>query len=107
MSTGGNRRHLKQALLGAIAAIVLVWFAHLSGGAVGLAYLGPAVLMFLLVWLGRYPGERLLIALARSPRKRHKSTLATPAPRALAHMPRGGNLLGRALGGRAPPLSPG
>jgi hypothetical protein len=105
MSTSARSRHLGVALAGGIAVSAWVLLAHLPGVTLGLAYLGPAVFVFLLLWLGRYPGERLLIELARSPRRRRASTLAVPNRRVFTHLPRGGSLLACAFAGRAPPLS--
>ena len=104
MSTVDHRRQLNIALAGGITALAGVWLLHVPGVTVGLAYLGPAVFVFLLLRLGRYPGERLLIALWRPTCKRRSTpTFAVPR-RALAPMPRGGSLLASALAGRAPPL---
>jgi hypothetical protein len=98
-------RHLGVALTGGVAVFACVLLAHVPGVTLGMVYLGPAVFVFLLLWLGRYPGERLLIALARPPRRRRTSMLAAPNRRVLTHMPRGGSLMAMAFAGRAPPLS--
>jgi hypothetical protein len=105
MSAADHRRHLNLALAGGIAALAAVWLARVPGVAVGLAYLGPAVFVFLLLWLGHYPGERLLVTLSRPTRRRRRTPAFMVARRALAHLPRGGSLLACALAGRAPPLS--
>lgn len=87
----------------ALGLLVFVLHAHDSGLTLGLACLSPAVLVFALLCLGRYPGERLLLPPAR-PRSVKREALAAKAPRrALARMPRGGRLLAGALAGRAPP----
>ncbi|MGH2834008.1 MAG: hypothetical protein ACRDK2_14640 [Solirubrobacteraceae bacterium] len=104
MSAGGHRR-LNRALVGAVVVMVAVWFAHLPGGAVCLAYLGPAMFAFLLLWLGHYPGERQLLALSRPTRARRSTPASVPPRRFVVDMPRGGTLLGCALAGRAPPSS--
>jgi hypothetical protein len=95
---------LSAALALGLLVLACVLYAHDSGLALGLAYLSPAVFVFALLYLGRYPGERLLIARARLRRPRRKA-LAAKTPRwARAHVPRGGGLLAGALAGRAPPL---
>jgi hypothetical protein len=79
--------------------------AHDSGLTLGLAYLSPAVFVFVLLCLGHYLGERLRLA-RTPPRFPRPEALALHAPRrALAQMPRGGGLLACALAGRAPPPS--
>jgi hypothetical protein len=104
MSTAGDRRRLKLALVGAMAATAILWLAHVPGATVGMAHLGPAVLIILLLWLGRYPGERLLLALSSRPARTCKSQpVSTLAGRILLDMPRGGELLAARLASRAPP----
>jgi len=79
-----------------------VLLAQDSGLTLGLAYLSPALFVFVLLCLGQYPGERLL--LARRPRRSKRRALAAKAPRSVtAGVPRGGGLLASALAGRAPP----
>ena len=70
----------------------------------GLLYLAPALLLLVALAFDRYPGERLLAALARAwhPVLRDESrtpTLPVP-PRSF---PRGVLLLAMALAGRGPP----
>lgn len=100
-----NRRQLNIAL--AIGGVVFacVSLAHVPGLTLGLGYLAPAVFVFVLLWLGHYPGERLLVALSRRSERRRGTPIFTVPRRALGHMPRGGRLLSCALAGRAPPLS--
>jgi hypothetical protein len=99
-----NRRHLSIALALGLAIFACVSLAHVSGLTLGLAYLSPAVFVFVLLWLGHYPGEKLLAALSRPRRLRRKASAPRLALLAVAHMPRGGALLANALAGRAPPL---
>jgi hypothetical protein len=107
MNTPSHRRYLNVALASGVAVFACVSLAHVPGLMLGVAYLGPAVFVFMLLWLGHYPGEKLLVALSRRIRRR-RSTLALEIPhRALACLPRGGSLLASSLAGRAPPLSPG
>jgi hypothetical protein len=74
-----------------------------------LFYLLPALLLLGALLLGRYPGERLILAVAA--RRRRRPVPAPASPR--RHLsfarptPRGGALLGAALAGRAPPFAPG
>jgi|SRR5580693_2139675 hypothetical protein len=99
-----NRRHLNIALIVGVMVFVCVSLAHVPGLALGLGYLAPAVFVFVLLWLGCYPGERLLVALSQRTERRHGTPFIV-ARRALGRMPRGGSLLAWALAGRAPPLS--
>jgi hypothetical protein len=66
----------------------------------------PAFALLALLLLGRYPGEKLIITLAARVRRRRRSA-ARLAPRRApldsTPTPRGGDLLARALAGRAPP----
>ncbi len=100
-----NRRHLNIALIVGVVVFVGVSFAHVPGLTLGLGYLAPALFVFVLLWLGHYPGERLLVALSRRTERRYGTPTFTVPRLALAHMPRGGSLLASALAGRAPPLS--
>ena len=100
-----NRRHLNIALIVGVVVFVGVSFAHVPGLTLGLGYLAPALFVFVLLWLGHYPGERLLVALSRRTERRHGTPTFTVPRLALGHMPRGGSLLASALAGRAPPLS--
>jgi len=100
-----NRRQLNIALAGGIAAFACVSLAHVPGLTLGLGYLAPAVFVFVLLWLGHYPGERLLVALSRRTERRRGTPTFTVPRRALGRMPRGGSLLACAPAGRAPPLS--
>jgi hypothetical protein len=71
-----------------------------------LFYALPALALLAALLVGRYPGERLIIAVAaRSRRRPHRATRATArrAPLDSNPAPRGGDLLARALAGRAPP----
>lgn len=100
-----NRGHLNIALIVGVVVFVCVSLAHVPGLTLGLGYLTPAVFVFVLLWLGHYPGERLLVAFSRrTNRQRGTPTLTVPRL-ALEQMPRGGSLLACALAGRAPPLS--
>jgi hypothetical protein len=70
-----------------------------------LFYLLPALLLLGALLLGRYLGERLLLAAARRPRRpvrAARTALRRGRPR-LASLPRGSALLAAALAGRAPP----
>lgn len=105
MSPANHRSHLNVALIAGVVVLVGAWLAHVPGMTGGLAYLGPAVFVFALLWLGRYPGETAILALTRSAHHRRTRTRSTPPPRPVrSHMPRGGSLLATALAGRAPPL---
>lgn len=71
-----------------------------------LFYALPALALLAALWLGHYPGERLILAVAsrRSRRPRRAARVAARrAPLDSTAIPRGGDLLARALAGRAPP----
>ena len=105
MSTSNHRRRLNLALAGGIAVLAWMWLAHVPGVTLGLAHLGPAVLAFLLLRLGHYPGETtLLVAFVRSAPRRSASSPVALRRRARTRMPRGGSLLAFALAGRSPPF---
>ncbi len=64
----------------------------------------PAVALLGLFALGRYPGERVLVAAARrAAAARRGAQLRAPLGPATLFLPRGGALLGAAMAGRAPP----
>jgi hypothetical protein len=73
---------------------------------IALLYLAPALAVLMLLWLGRYPGERAIIALsaAHTPPRGARAVARVRRRRTVA-MPRGGRLLAASLAGRAPPLS--
>ncbi len=72
-----------------------------------LLYALPALALLVALWLGHYPGERLLLRLARARSRPSRLSVAIPPPRHLLfarqRLARGGALLGAALAGRAPP----
>jgi periplasmic copper chaperone A len=71
-----------------------------------LFYLLPALLLLATLLLGRYPGERLLLAVAARRRRPARVAANQPSSRLgfdRPRLPRGGALLGAALAGRAPP----
>lgn len=85
-------------LVGVLSAL------QLGGAEPGLLYLAPALLLLIALVFDRYPGERLLAAIARArpmgPRARgHR----LPRSRPSRSFPRGGVLLAMALAGRGPP----
>jgi len=95
---------LNLALLSALAVLACISLICIPGLGAGLACLAPGAFVFLLLWLGRYPGQEALIALMRTGRLRHARRALARAPRRGSPMPRGGRLLATALAGRAPPL---
>ena len=99
-----DRRHLNIALSLGGVVFACVSLAHVPGLTLGLGYLAPAVFVFVLLWLGHYPGERLLVALSPGSKRPPGTSMFTVPRRAQGRMPRGGSLLGCALAGRAPPL---
>jgi hypothetical protein len=103
MSRRGARERLNIALLFGVAVLACVWLMHVPGMGAGMAYPAPGVFVFLLLWLGRYPGQKSILALMRRMRPRHGGAIRAGNPRVASRMPRGGRLLATALAGRAPP----
>ncbi|HWW91588.1 MAG TPA: hypothetical protein VNY35_12500 [Solirubrobacteraceae bacterium] len=63
----------------------------------------PALVVLLSLWLGRYPGERRILALrARTQPRRARAAVESRRSRAPS-LPRGGLLLAVSLAGRGPP----
>ena len=103
MSRGIDRRRIATAVACGLAALLCAWLARLPGIDACVAYLAPAVICFLLVLSGRYPGEHVILALAGTPTRRRSPDVASRSDRYGIFMPRGGALLAAALAGRAPP----
>jgi|GEM_PF-2378258 hypothetical protein len=107
MSAPAIKRKQRNALLVGLVALVCVALARVPGVAISLAYLGPGIFVLLLLRLGGYPGERAILAWARSRSRSREPGRAnhtrTPSTGSAARMPRGGALLAAALAGRAPP----
>jgi hypothetical protein len=98
-----DRRALGFAL---IAAVWLVGL-ELLGVEAAIAYLAPALLIFLPLLGGRYPGaEKLARAVARRTRGQVPRVVNRARPRGGPPrlLPRGGRLVGASLAGRGPPL---
>ncbi len=91
----------------ALAAVALVvaclWLIGVPAVGAGAAYLSPAVFVFLVLWLGRYPGESVISRFVHRLRRRHAGAARAQTRQVVSHMPRGGGLLAAALAGRAPP----
>lgn len=86
-------------LVGALAAL------QLGSSEPGLLYLAPAILLLAALACGRYPGQRLVAALARAwhPLRRSEGREPTRSLAPPRSSPRGGVLLAMALAGRGPP----
>ena len=71
----------------------------------GLLYLAPALLLLVPLLFDRYPGERLLVAVARAWHPLLRRERGAPAQPFVPtrSFPRGGALLALALAGRGPP----
>ena len=105
MNPGSRRPRLRTAPLLATAILAAALAAYASGATTVLEHLAPALLAFLLLASGHYPGERALLRLSRATPR-----VAPGAPRIFKGqrsrgMPRGGLLLAAALASRAPPPS--
>ena len=105
MSRRDPQARLNLAMILAAATLACLSLAHAPGLTEGLTYLAPLIFVLLLLWLGRYPGERMLLALIRPDRPRRAGTANRGRPRLHARLPRGGRLLASSLAGRAPPLA--
>ena len=93
-----HRRLIAAGIVLAVAVVVLVGVAP-----AGLLCLAPSALIGVLLLLGRFPGERVLVALARR-RAPRRARAALGRPRASeALLARGGRLVAASLAGRAPP----
>ena len=69
----------------------------------GLLLVTPAIVLAIVLLLGRYPGEELLARALRRARPRRRRRGTRPAWIAPVRRIAGGLLLGRSLAGRAPP----
>lgn len=102
MSGAGRDRVTMLAILGLLAGALAA--LQLGGAEPGLLYLAPALALLAALAFDRYPGERLLTALARG---RHPRANRQGRPRVGRFLPlpfpRGGALLAMALAGRGPP----
>jgi len=103
MSPRVGRGRIASAVACGLVALLCVCLARLPGIIEAVAYLAPAVICFLLVLSGRYPGEHVVLALAGSQKRRRRSDVAFRSGGCCIFMPRGGALMGAALAGRAPP----
>ncbi len=105
MSRPVRRHPLCVALALALAASVPLALVHLGETASSLSCLAPAALALALLWLGRYPGERVLLAIARTRRSsrgcRFERLRAPAVSRAAPRV----RLLGSCIAGRAPPAA--
>jgi hypothetical protein len=92
------------ALIGVAAGLLAGIEAHSVQLAV--LYLAPALMLWALLTGDRYPGERILERVRRSPARDLMEDAVPPArrPRPVRRtMPRGGVLVASSLAGRAPP----
>ena len=105
MTRGGQRGRFAQVFILGLLALATVGL-QLSYGEPGLLFLGPFLVLFAVLTMGLYPGERLLLALTTAHgRPRPSRRLAAPRPQGHHPIgPRGGALLAASLAGRAPPL---
>jgi hypothetical protein len=102
MTTATSRRIKVLVALAATAALGLT-AAHVGDVLVMLAQLAPAILLFAVFSVGRFPGERRLVGALPSRRPRRCApALFAPKDSTQVKLVRGGELLG-SLAGRAPP----
>jgi hypothetical protein len=95
-------RHIKPVLAASVAALLALGLL-VAGMTEGIACLAPALVMFCVLWLRCYPGERVLLVLSQARRAPRRAPRAAVRSCQLTRMPRGGRLLACALCGRAPP----
>ncbi|HEY1273976.1 MAG TPA: hypothetical protein VGF25_03670 [Thermoleophilaceae bacterium] len=98
---GAEQRRM--AILALAAAVLLLAGATL-GAVEAFTYLAPALTLFVLFALGRYPGERAYLRRLRRSNRPQRPRAARSPRRPHAALPRGGALLANGLAGRAPPL---
>ncbi len=96
------------AVLVLLLSVGLLGLAAPGGGVAaglweGMLYLLPALLLLSVLLVRRYPGERLLCALAGRRARRARARIARPLQRIELPVPHGGRLLAVSLAGRAPP----
>jgi periplasmic copper chaperone A len=94
----------RRALAFALMAAVWLLGLELLGIDAAIAHFAPALLIFLPLVGGRYPGDRALVRATRRRQRRRLPRRPAPARRAPRLLPRGGRLVGAALAGRGPPL---
>ncbi len=94
-----------RALIAATALVGLALCLHGGLGAADLLCLAPALALASLLFVRRYPGERVLMLLtARSGPRRPRAAVSLPSPpRPAMGVPRGGLLMAFALAVRPPP----
>lgn len=103
----GRAPGIKGVPLTALAFLsVVVLLLQLGYSEPGLLYLAPALLLLAALSLDRYPGERLMLRIARAWGRRGRlqtsgEELGAASPP--LRFPRGGVLLSMALAGRGPP----
>ncbi len=105
--TGELRAEQRRMALAALAAAAWLLAVAAIGMVEALGYLAPTLALFVLLALGRYPGERAFARRIanRAHRRRPRRTPAVPQTRSLpVALPRGGRLLATGLAGRAPPF---
>lgn len=99
-----SRRRL---LLLSFALLVAAWTVVelLSGGAAGLLYVAPALVLCAPLAAGRYVGEERLLALAtrHAARPRRRGSRVAVLRTRVPVMERGGRLVARSLAKRPPP----
>jgi hypothetical protein len=109
MKAHGPRGQLGILLAGSVATLLGLWATRAPNLAGAALCLSPSIFIFLLLWLGHYPGEKTILTLIAGPRLRRPRL--PPAGRhrrrPRTKLPRGGALLGNGLAGRAPPLGDG
>ena len=92
------------AVMLAVVALALVACATVLPGGLDVALL-PAVALFFLLARGCFPGEEILVRLARArSRRRRRAPLARARPGVIVDAPRGTLLLALGLAVRPPPV---
>jgi hypothetical protein len=103
------RRLVAWRLVALSLLVALVVGLGLAGSATPLLFLAPSLLVLAPLLAGRYVGERSLIRLARTRRRRplgrHSAAARIPDRPIVALLARGGRLLGCSLAVRPPPAS--
>jgi hypothetical protein len=99
-----GQRNRARLILPAALLVLVALAVMLPGAAAGLVWLAPALVLFMTLSLGCYPGETLLRAAAlKRSRRRPAPVVARPSRSPVYALRCGRPLLAYRLAGRAPP----
>jgi hypothetical protein len=105
-----GQRVLLLTVLAALLLLTAVLLGNYAGASAnGLMFMLPALVLAVVLFGGRYPGERVIERLrkALATRRRVRATSTTLPRQRPTETRRGGRLIAVSLAGRAPPLAAG